>query len=186
MAKRSTKAAKAAATRTDLVLCGERMEAAYSVPAIQPDAEGQWRVEPDKVTWTDRQTGYSCIIRRESGGHLGAYVGLRRSHPLYGFEADAVPAGLLSVPGGLDYAAPCDQQGNESRSICHVRGGAQHDDLWWVGTVCNRIGDLIPDDMSHAREAQRLGIRQTYRDAQTLFGICTDLAAELKVLEDER
>ena len=162
------------------------MEAAYNVPAVQPDAEGKWRVEPDKVAWTDRQTGYPCIIRREDGGHLGAYVGLPRSHPLYGFEADAVPPDLVSVPGGLDYAAPCDEHGPESRSICHVGRCARHDDLWWVGTVCNRISDLIPDDAKHAQEAQRLGIRQSYRDAQTLYGVCTDLATELKALEDER
>jgi hypothetical protein len=52
--------------------------------------------------------------------------------------------------------------------------------------VCNRISDLIPDDAKHAQEAQRLGIRQSYRDAQTLYGVCTDLATELKALEDER
>lgn len=186
MAKRSTKPVKPAAPRTDLVLCGQRMEAAYSVPAVQPVAEGRWRVEPDKVAWTDQATGFPCIIRREEGGHLGAYVGLPRAHPLYGYEADAIPAGLLSVPGGLDYAAPCDEHGPESRSICHVRGGGRHDDLWWVGVVCNRIGDLIPDDQAHAREAQRLGIRQVYRDAKELFGVCTDLAAELATVEEER
>lgn len=186
MAKRSKSIARTAARRTDVVVCGQRMEAAYSVPALQPEANGQWRVEPDKIAWTDHRTGYPCIIRREEKGHLGAYVGVARGHPLFGYEADAVPTGLLSASGGIDYAAPCDQHGNESQSICHVRGGARHDDLWWLGTVCNRIGDLIPDDMAHAREAQRLGITQTYRDAETLFRVCTDLAAELKILEDER
>lgn len=186
MARRPRKAAEAVVARTDLVLCGQRMEAAYKVPAIQPVAEGQWRVEPDKIAWTDSKTGYPCIIRRERQGHLGAYVGLPRQHPLYGYEADAVPSALLSVPGGLDYAAPCDTHGNESRSICHVGGGLRHDDLWWVGTVCNRLTDLIPDNAEHAKEAQRLGIRQTYRDAQALYGVCTELAAELKTLEDER
>lgn len=155
------------------------------VPAVQPAAEGQWRVEPDKVAWTDQATGLPCIIRREEGGHLGGYVGLPREHPLYGYEADAIPAGLLSVPGGLDYAAPCDEHGPESRAICHVRN-AHHDDLWWVGIVCNRIGDLIPDDAAHAQEAQRLGIRQTYRDAQTVYGVCTDLAAELVAVGDKQ
>lgn len=187
MARRARKTTPAAVARHDLVLCGQKMEVAYSVPAIQPVADGQWRVEPDKVAWTDRCTGYPCIIRREEGGHLGGYVGIPRGHPLYGYEVDAVPAGSLSVPGGLDYAAPCDERGPESRSICHVRGNIlHHDDIWWVGIVCDRIGDLIPDDADHAREAQRLGIRQVYRDATTLYGICTDLAAQLKVVEDER
>ncbi len=185
MAKRR-KSAPAASIRRDVVIGGQPMDVAYHVPAVQPIDAGPWRVEPDKVAWTDQSTGYPCIIRREEGGHLGGYVGLPRDHPLYGYEVDAVPAGLLSVPGGLDYAAPCDERGPESRSICHVRGSARHDDLWWVGIVCDRIGDLIPDNADHAREAQRLGIRQVYRDATTLYGMCTQLAAELKVVEDER
>ncbi|WP_343528585.1 hypothetical protein [Sphingomonas sp.] len=186
MAKRE-KSAPAASTRSDVVIGGQRMDIAYHEPAIQPTNAGPWRVEPDKIAWTDRVTGYCCIIRREHGGHLGAYVGLPKGHMLYGYEADAIPPDVVSVPGGLDYAAPCDQRGPESRSICHVRGNTHHhDDLWWVGTVCNGLTDLVPDDAKHAAEAQRLGIRQTYRDAKTLYDICTDLAAELKALESDR
>lgn len=184
MARRATKTTPAAVAYNDLVLCGQKMDVAYSVPAIQPAADGQWRVEPDKIAWTDPTTGYPCIIRRERGGHLGAYVGLHRQHPLYGYEADAIPPDVVSV--ALDYAEPCDHNGEESRSICHVRRGARHDDLWWVGTVCSRLTDLIPDDAKHAAEAQRLGIKQTYRSAEALFGVCTDLAAELKASESER
>lgn len=91
MARRATKTTPAAVAYNDLVLCGQKMDVAYSVPAIQPAADGQWRVEPDKIAWTDPTTGYPCIIRRERGGHLGAYVGLHRQHPLYGYEADAIP-----------------------------------------------------------------------------------------------
>lgn len=186
MARRAKKTTAAAVARHDLVLCGQKMEAAYSAPAVQPAADGPWRIEPDKIAWTDPTTGYPCIIRRERGGHLGAFVGVYRHHPLYGYEADAIPSDVVSVPGGLDYAEPCDHNGEESRSICHVRRGTRDDDLWWVGTVCNRLTDLVPDDAKHAAEAQRLGVKQTYRSAEALYAICTDLAAELKALESER
>jgi hypothetical protein len=185
MARRPTTTRRPSAPRNDIVICGQRMDAAYAVPAVQPAANGTWRLEPDKLAWTDPATGYPCIIRRELGGHLAAYVGLPLAHPLYGYKADAIPADLFDVPGGLDYAAPCDERGPESRSVCHVADDRPHDDLWWLGRECNRISDLIPDDTKHAAAAQRIGVRQTYRDAEALYGICTDLAARLKTLELE-
>ncbi len=187
MAKRITKPAEPAAPRTDLVLCGQRMEAAYTVPAVQPAAAGPWRAEADKIAWTDPDTGYPCIIRRErNGGHLAYYVGLPTCHPLYGWNAKAIPADLVDVPGGLDYSAPCNQSGPEDRSICHVPTQSTHDDdLWWLGTRCNRITDLIPDNEQHAAKAQRLGIAQQYRSAGEIFTRCTILASNLKDLEAE-
>ena len=183
MAKRKSVPPRPVTIRNNLVLRGRHIDIAYTVPAHQPAADGAWRLEPEKLAWSDRATGYPCIIRREIGGHLAAYVGLPLAHPLYGYRADAIPANLLGVPGGLDYAAPCDERGPESTSICHVADNRQHDDLWWLGTECNRITDLIPDNVEHAAEAQRLGVRQIYRDVETVYGICTDLAARLKKLE---
>lgn len=172
--------------RTDLVLCKQPIDVAYRVPELQPKAAGPWRIEADKIAWTDPQSGYPCIIRREGrGGHLAYYVGLPREHQLYGWTAKAIPAGLVDVPGGLDYSAECDEGGPEDRSICHVAEASKHDDLWWLGTNCDRITDLIPDDGEHATEARRRGIAQTYRDVGELFGRCTDLASRLKSLAGE-
>ena len=184
MAKRR-KSPSAASTRGDVVIGGRRMDVAYHVPAAQPTMAGPWRVEPDKVAWTDPSTGYGCIIRRERpGGHLGAYVGLPPRHPLHGWHADAVPTSVVDVPGGLDYAAACDDSGPEEWSICHVREAAA-DDLWWFGTRCNRLCDLVPDDEQHAEKARRFGIRQIYRDPEEVFSRCVALAAQLKAVEDE-
>ncbi len=159
---------------------------AYRVPDLQPSAKGAWRREPDKLAWTDPATGYPCIIRSNEGGHLSGFVGVPAGHPLFGWSADALPPGLMEVHGGLDYAQPCDESGPEERSVCHVGDRARgHDDRWWVGFSCNQLADLVPDDPAHTREAQRLGIEQTYRDAEYVFDQCTDLASQLKAVEHE-
>lgn len=167
-----------------LVLGGRRMIAAYRVPELQPETKGPWSVEPDKVAWVDPDTGMACIVRRNPEGHLSGFVGIAESHPLYGYTADAIPADAVDVPGGIDYAEPCDETGPEERSVCHIRvlGGG---DVWWVGMSCNRIDDLVPGDPGHAHEAQRLGIGQTYRDIHEVVGRCGDLARQLKRLVAE-
>jgi hypothetical protein len=187
MAKRTSgTTSKGAIALTDVVLCGQPVDVAYRVPAVQPTAVGTWRAEADKIAWTDPESGYPCIIRREqNGGHLAYYVGLPAHHPLCGWDAKAIPADLVAVPGGLDYSAQCDHNGPEDRSICHVPTESTHDDLWWLGTRCNRITDLKPDDEQHAAKAQRLGIAQEYRGVDELFTRCTALAANLKDLEAE-
>lgn len=187
MAKRPGKAvAPAAAPQTDIVVSGRRIEAAYRVPDLQPSAKGEWRREPDKLAWTDPATGYPCIIRRNEDGHLSGFVGIPATHPLFLFSADAIPGGLIDAHDGIDYAEPCDETGPEERSVCHVPDRARsHDDRHWIGFSCNRVDDLVPDDASHAREAQRLGIDQIYRTAEYVLAECTSLATQLKALETE-
>ena len=183
--KRTAKISKGSSASSNIVIGGQPVDVAYRVPTVQPAAAGPWRGEADKIAWTDQASGYPCIIRRErNGGHLAYYVGLPTCHPLCGWDAKAIPASLVDVPGGLDYSAPCDHTGPEDRSICHVPT-ATHDDLWWLGIRCHRIGDLIPDNKQHAASAQRLGITQEYRGVGELFARCTALASRLKDLEAE-
>lgn len=50
---------------------------------------GEWRNEPDKVTWVDEQTGYPCIILRGPvAGALNGYIGVPIYHPAYGLSYD--------------------------------------------------------------------------------------------------
>ena len=65
----------------------------YHVPDLSPKIPGPWRGEADKIAWTDPTTGMACIIRRSAHGHLCGYVAVEPEHPLYGFDADALPAG---------------------------------------------------------------------------------------------
>ncbi|GAA0671739.1 hypothetical protein FHT00_001846 [Sphingomonas insulae] len=189
MAKRRTSAPPATvAPSTGIVLSGRRIEKAYSVPDLQPKTSGPWRREHDKLAWTDPATGLDCIVRRMNRGHLGAFVAVRRGHPLFGYSAGAIPPGLLRTHGGVDYAEACDDRGPEDRSICHVHSGSvEHvDDAWWIGTTCDQITDLVPDDIGHATEARRLGIDQVYRDEAYAIDLCTDLARDLTLLGEVR
>lgn len=185
MAKRRT---KAAAPSTDVVVSGQRIEKAYSVPDLQPKTSGPWTREHDKLAWTDPATGFDCIVRRMLKGHLGVFVAVRHGHPLFGYSADAMPPDLLRTHGGVDYAKACDERGPENRSICHVHSGnfEAHDDSWWIGTAFDQIEDLIPDDVGHAAEARRLGIDQVYRDEKYAIDLCTDFARDLALLGEVR
>ena len=166
--------------QSDRKICGRSMEAVYHVPALQPTVPGPWSGEADKLAWTDPATGLHCIIRRAPGGFLCGYVAVGLGHPLFGFRADAVPATVSAIHGGLTYAALCDEQAPEETSICHVaERQLTHTDQWWFGFSCNQITDLIPEDDAHAAKAQQLGLDQEYRDERYLFGACTELARRL-------
>jgi hypothetical protein len=185
MAKRRT---KAAAPSTDVVVSGRRIGKAYRVPDLQPNSCGPWTREHDKLAWVDPATGLDCIVRRLEKGNLGVFVAVRREHPLFGYSANAMPAGLLRAHGGVGYAQACDDRGPEDRSICHVHSGnvEAHDDSWWIGSAFDAIEDLIPADDGHAAEARRLGIDQRYRDEDYAVDLCTHLARDLAMLGEVR
>ena len=48
--------------------------------------DGPWRDEPDKVIWTDPETGLDCMILRNRTGVLCGYVGVPSTHPWYGVD----------------------------------------------------------------------------------------------------
>ena len=165
--------------------------AVYHVPALQPAVVGPWSREADKIAWADRLTGLQCIIRRSEKGFLCGFVAVSPDHPLFGFRADAVPPGIVSVHGGLNYASPCDEPAPEEQAICHVHDGqARHGsgrvDQWWFGFSCDQTEDIIPGDDAHREKAQQLGIDQEYRDERYLFDQCTSLAAQLAEAADGR
>lgn len=109
---------------------------------------GPWANEPDKEQFADEATGLPCLIKRNQMGSLCGYVGVSEGHPWFGKDYSDVPA---EVHGGLTFADFC-QEGDESRTICHVPGPGEPDRVWWLGFDCGHAWDLAP-----AMEA-------TYRD----------------------
>jgi hypothetical protein len=183
-------------------------DAIYFIDGAKPSGEGPWLGEADKIAWRDVATGYECIIMRDAtGGYLSGYVGVPRDHPLYGFEHEAIPAGLdIDVHGGLTYSALCDEGptpqrrriADEARRICHVPPRppryrpvshatdyrVQHDDAWWLGFECNHVYDLIPD---HRPDRDRFLAPETgaeYRDEGYVYGEVVHLAAQLRAIAD--
>lgn len=70
---------------------------------------GPWQGEPDKIQWTDEETGLPCLIKRASiSGHLCGYVGVLESHPIYRFTPNNKEIRKLKVHGGVNYSKGCE------------------------------------------------------------------------------
>ena len=155
----------------------------------KPRGPGPWREEADKLAWQDPETGFHCIILRLRDGSLSGYVAVPVSHPLYGFNHDAIPSGVdIVAHGGLSYSEPCNERGPEQVRVCHtsiVPTGkhAEPDQDWWFGFSCNHKEDLVPNsDPSFLRDEEG----RTYRDEAFVFQECTHLAKQLAAIGTEQ
>ena len=129
-----------------------------------------------------------------------------RSHPLYGFEADAIPPEIgIAVHGGLTYSRVC-QDGPtperriaaDARRICHVpRGSIRYEPTvhatgyrvedshaWWFGFECNHAYDLIPEDRYRSKGFLQSEVGGVYRDDAYVCTEILNLAAQLRAIED--
>ena len=160
--------------------------------------EGPWQDEPDKEQWTDKVTGFPClIVRSRFSGALCGYVGVNDAHPWYGqsYWPQAADGETLSpvlqalaqvdVHGGLTYSGAC-QEGPEEITICHVAPGEP--ELWWFGFDCAHAWDLPPGRAM--REMMRFGWRpmpdQVYRDLAYVKAECASLALQATLVLDGR
>lgn len=170
-----------------------------------PRAHGPWLGEADKVSWIDEATGLECIMLREHpDGYLRGFVGVPSTHPLFGWDHDAVPASLgIAVHGGLTYSRICDDGPDprrrlitEYRRICHVVVGEvplQHatdhragQGQWWFGFDCNRIYDVVPSRVGDRQSLMGSGIEARYRDDGYVVREIRNLAAQLAAIRDGR
>ena len=162
----------------------------YHVPARHPRGAGSWQRERDKVAWVDSATGLACTILRDRDGSLGGYVAVTADHPLFGFEADAIPSAFGITPhGGIDQARGC-EDGPEEITICHPRPRPTlsarlpaGDDLWWFGFRCDKNHDYIP----RAQVADDLCAEngRVYRTEGYVYGETIKLAGQLAALTGE-
>ncbi|MFW2448845.1 MAG: hypothetical protein ACN4E6_16105 [Qipengyuania pacifica] len=179
----------------------------YHNPERKPDEDGPWSNEADKIAWIDEATGLGCIMLRQEDGTLSGYVGVGPEHPLYGFEADAVPLSVsCDVHGGITYGKQCEVNRTELRAkgkprqerytVCHVtrtrwvqdyenvqttKDEFEHEELWWLGFDTNHTGDLRPNDTYYS---PRKG--DVYRDQAFTYVNCVALAKRLKEVADRK
>jgi len=176
----------------------------YHNPDRKPSGDGPWNNEADKVSWIDETTGLGCIMLRQRNGTISGYVGVGPDHPLFGFEADAVPVGVSNtIHGGLTYGKECEVNRFERRAhgkprqerytICHttyVRTVQEyrtvrttqdefHEDLWWLGFDTDHPGDLVPN--SRYGESRKGDV---YRNQSFVYSNCIELARKLKALAE--
>lgn len=174
----------------------------YRNPDRRPSQDGPWNDEADKVSWVDEETGLGCIMLRQEDGTISGYVGVGPEHPLFGYEADAVPVDISRVVhGGITYGKACEvnrfareawgKPRKERYTVCHttyVRTVQDyrtvkttkdefHEDLWWLGFDTAHPGDLVPN-------ARYGGGRKgdIYRNQSYVYFNCIELARKLKAL----
>ena len=87
--------------------------------AARPGGKGAWLGEADKVSWRDTASGYDCImLRNTDNGFLCGYVGIPKDHPLWGWDANAVPPDIgIDVHGGLTYSRLCEEGPSPTRRL---------------------------------------------------------------------
>lgn len=142
---------------------------------------GPWDDEPDRVEWSDQETGLACLaLRHPAWGNWCGYVAVPPGHPWHG-QPREVPD--VIVHGGLTYAAPCtdDDQPEVEQICCHVSAPGGPDDVWWFGFDCIHGHDLVPFTMG----LPPLFHRQIYRDLAFVQLECEVLAAQLAAATDE-
>jgi hypothetical protein len=101
---------------------------------------GSWTDEPDKISFTDEETGYPCLIVRNHNGALCGYVGVEKGHPAYRKNYNDVN---VDVHGGLTYSDFC-QDGPEDTTVCHIPEHGKPDHIWWQGFDTAHCWDVIP------------------------------------------
>lgn len=146
---------------------------------------GDWAGEPDKVQWTDPDTGLVCLaVRNEWLGTWCGYVGVPPGHPLHG--EDEEEAQHLDVHGGLTFSGSCDEELPIERAICHIPEPGQPDDVWWLGFDCAHAWDMSPWKVKNrAEEDGSIFVfrgYETYRTLDYVRGQCASLARQLGAL----
>ena len=124
---------------------------------------GEWDDEPDKLQWTDIDTGLVCLIVRGPVGALCGYVGVPEGHPWYKTDPYA------DCHGGVTFTGFC-QEANDEHGICHVGD----DTPWWIGFDCAHSGDLTPGAMYDRGEWF-----STYRNINYVKRECALLAQQV-------
>lgn len=127
---------------------------------------GEWDNEDDRYEWRDEDTGFPCLIVRNSWGALCGYVGISPDHPFHEKAYQDIDWNL-DVHGGVTYTDKC------AGHICHVPAPGESEDVWWIGFDCNHSCDLAPN-------MQQMRCGGTYRNVEYVREECKSLAQQLQ------
>lgn len=167
---------------------------------------GPWSVEPDVEVF--KHANYRCVVyRHPSLFHLCGYVGIPKSHPLYGIGYSrpskhlerklkklkkaksfewSMPRGLAALFGGDLAPTP--------EIVFDVHGGVTYagesfqpiqspvKTLWFFGFDCAHAGDLSPSSQYWFGDERSAPNWETYRDVGYVKKECARLADQLRAL----
>lgn len=106
-------------------------------------AIGEWNDEPDKMQFTDKETGFPClIVRQPQIGHLCGYVGVTKEHPFFGLDYSDNKI-KTNIHGGLTFSDSC-QERDDGQGVCHIVQEGEDDNVWWFGFDCGHTWDVAP------------------------------------------
>lgn len=158
-------------------------------------------------------SGLRCVAIAGDSGHRCGYVGLPKSHPLYGVSygayspaLDALWATAKEGPVGdrgiipifcallneADEVQPTpelvfDVHGSITYASSEAGYPVEHDDLWWYGFDCAHAGDAKDFDLlkdEHLRDIHtEFGNEGVVRDLAFVVEECEKLAAQLASME---
>jgi hypothetical protein len=140
--------------------------------------DGLWMSEPDKVQWTDDDTGLPCLaVRHHTSGHWCGYVGVSEGHPWYEAEYDAPD---VSCHGGLTFAGHCVESEKE-HGVCHIPSPGEPDNVYWFGFDCAHSGDMSPGHSAMLKSWRRdlSYMPEQYRTLRYVQAQVADLAAQI-------
>lgn len=129
---------------------------------------GDWKDEPDRVVWTDWNTGLICLINRHHrDGFLCGYVGVTDNHPLHGQDHNK-----LNFNSIVDFSGVPLTNSDEQRGLWRVNF------FHWFGFGFNHAYDLIPTE-----QQLEFGLNVTYKDVDYVKSECRKLAAQLGTIK---
>jgi len=162
----------------------------------------EWENEPDKLFWTDEETGYNCaILRHHTFKHLCGYVRIPKDHPLFNLEySDKIPSALkykfdeiLKCKIGKRSPVSClftDIKNPHVEILFDVHWGLTFSEYcdgeylpegFWYGFDCSHAGDMSP----YRFENQYSFPSEIYRNIEYVKNECKSLAKQLKELESK-
>lgn len=142
-------------------------------------ASGPWDNEPDRIAWTDPDTGYPSLMRRNQFGSWCGYVAVPPGHTAHGRDFNTLE---VEVHGGLTYGAEFFK--DPGKGVCHVPAEGEPDNVWWLGFDCGHAGDdnwMVQDHLKGYPRGDEPW-HPTYRDVNYVRQEVSRLAQQLKAL----
>jgi hypothetical protein len=165
----------------------------------------KWEIEPDKLDFVDKNTGYKCaILRHPRHRTLNGYVILPEDHIFYGKVFDEVwdndELRHIKVHGGVNFAGYVSEtlwSDCEELKNCDGLKIFQESD-YMIGFDCGHYNDFVPGDWFPSKDSEYyfepsgavdyewLAERGIYRDIEYVMRQCKKLAKQLKKIDEEK